>query len=131
MRYIFKFISIIIIATVIFINYLFAGVSLMEGYNLYSPYIDTELAPNFTIKKSKQIKIGKSKNDVIKILGNPLSKSKSYKGYLMYSYTSNGLLHKTKKHNSSSICDFAWFGFDIFFDNQNKVIDIQTGWRYN
>lgn len=131
MKYIFKIISIAIIVAVIFINYLFAGVSLMEGYNIFSPYIDTEFAPNFTIEKSKKIRIGQSKDEVIKTLGKPLYAGKSYYGYLTYSYTSDGFLHKTKGHGSSSICDFAWYGFDVVFNNQNKVTEIVNGWRYD
>lgn len=131
MKYFFRILSIIIISGVIWINFVFGAVNLVEGYNLFSPYIDTEFAPNFTIEKSKNIKIGQTKNEVIKLVGNPLYISKSYYGDLMFSYTSDGFFHKKKSHGSSSICDFAWFGYDVVFDKENNVKEIQLGWRYD
>ena len=103
-----------------------------EGYNILSPYIDTEFAPNFTIEKSKKIKVGMPKTEVVKILGNPLHKSKTYYGnQQQFDYTNDGLVHRTKNCDYTIICDFAWYGYGVVFNDQDKVTEIVTGWCYD
>jgi len=127
MKFTLKIVSVLIFTSTIFINFKFGGLSLFQGYNIFDPYIDTEFAPDYTPEKFEKIKIGQSKQDVIKTIGVPL-----FYNYedCEYDYTNDGFLEK-KSSKNFSINDFAWYESKVIFGKDEKVVEIHKGWKYD
>jgi outer membrane protein assembly factor BamE (lipoprotein component of BamABCDE complex) len=120
----------IIAAILLFASVLYAfftGASLsIEGKNIFSPYIDTQFAPQYSPEKFELIKIGQTIEEVEEILGQPLNKYRDSSNIAEYWYTNDGKLYSSKKSG-----DFAWYRSVIYFDNEGKVINIDKGWNYD
>src|SRR5690554_7851840 len=72
MRLLYKILTLGLLITTTVIVFMFGGVSLMEGYNIFDPYIDTEFAENYTPKKFDLITVNFTKEEVINTVGKPL-----------------------------------------------------------
>ena len=118
--------SVLLFLSVIITFFMGAGLTI-EGMNIFSPYIDTEFAPEYTPEKFELIKPGQSVKEVEALLGLPLSKDiDSADHQTDYFYTNDGKLYQNKKEG-----DFAWYRSAIYFNNQGKVADIDKGWSFD
>ena len=111
--------------------FLFGGISMMEGKNLIFPYIDTEFASNYSPEKFDLITEDFSYNEVIQLVGKPLSEKKdSFGNIIEVNYTNDG---KTTYKNNPFVLvgDFAWYRSYIRFDSNGKIIEINSGWSYD
>ena len=98
-----------------------------EGINIFSPYIDTRFAIQYSPEKFELIKLGQSIKDVEAIVGKPLQITiDSTTQETKYSYTMDSKLHFNKKNG-----DFAWYRSVVYFNEAGKVIDIHKHWAYD
>ena len=86
-------------------------ISFMEDYFYFSPYADTYVSKDFTEEKFNKIRVGYSEDEVLQIIGEPLSVTQNN----LWHYTADG---KCKKD------DFAWMEYGIQFDNNGKVLKV-------
>lgn len=108
-------------------TFLIGGALTVESKNIFFPYIDTQFASQYSPEKFELIKIGQTLEEVEKIIGQPLQKNiDSKNGRAEYLYTNDGKLLSIKKSG-----DFAWYRSIIYFDEQDKVINIDKGWSYD
>lgn len=133
MKKILKILSLLVLFPCVILTFLNGSISLIEGKNLFSPYIDTEFATDFKPEKMELVKINQTQKEVIKILGEPLRKEiDSINNKIMFLYSVDGkLLHKADKMNTNDYDDFAWLQCVIIFNDKNKVEKINTGWTYD
>jgi hypothetical protein len=82
-----------------------------ENYFTFYPLIDTNLASGFSQAKFDTIQPGMDKNEVLKILGEPLG---NYKLSSDWSYSSDG--------KCGWLCDLAWISYKLHFNDEGKVI---------
>lgn len=131
MRTLYKILTLALLFPTIYIVFMVGGFSLIEGYNIFKPYIDTEFAENYTPQKFDKISINFTKEEVLKTVGQPLFIYKdTLTNGIQYTYTSDGYLKK-KTNKSYDISDFAWYRSNIYFDSTGKIIKIDKGWSYD
>ena len=131
MRTLYKTLSLALLFFTVYNVFMLGGFSLMEGYNIFEPYIDTEFAENYTPQKFDKITINFTKEEVLKTVGQPLSIYKdTLSNEIQYTYTNDGYL-KRKSYKSYDISDFAWYRSDIYFDSSGKITKIDKGWSYD
>lgn len=121
----------VIAAILLFASVLYAfftGASLsIEGKNIFSPYIDTQFAPQYSPEKFELIKVGQTLKEVEKIIGQPLQKSVDSANHRTeYWYTLDGKLSVNNKDG-----DFAWYVSIVKFDNKEVVVNIIKQWGYD
>ena len=132
---IFKIISILGLAYLIYSTFLIGKFSLGEGKHLFNPYIDTEFSKKYSPNKFDKITIGMSESEIVNILGEPLYKGNGYIDTLNvnYHYTGDGKLLKndndTWKNNHYN--DFAWYQSVLEIDKKRKVFAIHKGWCHD
>lgn len=127
MRIFHKILASILLFVSVFMTFLIGGALTIEGKNIFFPYIDTQFASQYSPEKFELIKIGQTLEEVEKIIGQPLQKNiDSKNGRAEYLYTNDGKLLVIKKSG-----DFAWYRSIIYFDEQDKVINIDKGWSYD
>ncbi|HLP90977.1 MAG TPA: hypothetical protein VK184_20630 [Nostocaceae cyanobacterium] len=83
-----------------------------ESEFFLNPLIDTQLPPGFTLKKFEQIQPGMTKAQVLKILP-PAMEIYTSNNHIVWGYGEDG---------AAPFGDFAWFRFEIEFDQQEKVL---------
>lgn len=84
-----------------------------ESYFPLYPLIDTRLPQGFSEQKFKQITPGMSKAEVAAVLpGSPESSSTQWKESYWF-YGNDGGCH--------GLCDLAWIGFEVHFDEAGNV----------
>jgi len=131
MKVFYKILTIILLLPTIYFLFILGSIQLMEGYNLFNPYIDTEFAENYTPQKFNSINKDFSKEEVINTIGQPLFIWKdSIRNEIEFSYTNDGLLVR-EKGRKYPINDFAWYRSIIYFDSIGKIIRIEEGWTYD
>jgi hypothetical protein len=104
-----------LVVTIGFLS-LFSGVLChSEQYFPFYPSIDTVYSKNFDEKKFQGITPGASKDEVLSLLGEPLSKFKQYPedSLEVWEYSSDGACN--------GWCDFAWLGRAVTFGPDGKV----------
>lgn len=127
MRIFHKILASILLFVSVFMTFLIGGALTIESKNIFFPYIDTQFASQYSPEKFELIKIGQTLGEVEKIIGQPLQKNiDSKNGRAEYLYTNDGKLLVIKKSG-----DFAWYRSIIYFDEQDKVINIDKGWSYD
>jgi outer membrane protein assembly factor BamE (lipoprotein component of BamABCDE complex) len=129
MKLLYKILSLIIIAPILILVFNIGAVSLIEGYNVFSPYIDTEFAENYTPEKFDLIQMDLNKEDVLKILGEPLQKN-TWKNETVFHYTLDAFLSRRSDYKYL-IRDFAWYRSNIYFNTDGEITKIDKGWTYN
>ncbi len=123
----YKILSSILLFVTVLITFLIGAGLTIEGINIFSPFIDTQLAPNYSPEKFDLIKLGQSVKEVETVLGKPLYHHvDSLNNKFEYDYTNDGKLRSNKKSG-----DFAWYRSSIYFDEAGKVIDIDKGWSFD
>ena len=131
MRALYKTLSLALLFFTVYIVFMFGGFSLIEGYNIFEPYIDTEFAENYTPQKFDKITTNFTKEEVLKTVGQPLFINKdNLSNGIQYTYTNDGYL-KRKSNKSYAISDFAWYRSYIYFDSTGKILKIDKGWSYD
>lgn len=123
-----KYILITIGAVVILFNTLL-GVG--QRNNFY-PYVSTEFKKDFDKQIYwKEIKEGQTKEEVVTLLGEPLSfdtlssnycDNIKYRHYFRMSYS---------KEYYNEYLSFAWCAFDIYLDENFKVVNKEEHWWYD
>ncbi len=134
MKTINKILSTLITIPVVGLIFIIGQMSLMEGYNVFVPYIDTEFAQNYSPELFDKITYDINIDSVVSIVGQPLSKRQdTVDGYvrLRYTYTNDGFFGRSEKSERYSIGDFAWYRSKILFDNQGRIVHIDKGWSYD
>lgn len=129
MKHLYKILSLIIIAPILSLVFIIGAGSLIEGYNVFSPYIDTEFAENYTPEKFDLIQMDLNKEEVLKILGEPLKKN-TWKNETVFYYTLDAFLSRGSDYKYL-IRDFAWYRSVIYFNKQGKITRIDKGWSYD
>ena len=129
MRLLYKILTLGLLITTTVIVFMFGGVSLMEGYNIFDPYIDTEFAENYTPKKFDLITVNFTKEEVINTVGKPLF-TDTVSNQTEFIYTNDGFLIQ-KSNREYDINDYAWYRSSIYFDLNGKIIRIDKGWSYD
>jgi len=106
---------------------------LIEGKYLWNKYIDTQFAKDYSPEKFELIKVGMELNEVVNIIGEPLTKYNGDTPTLIrsYSYTENGKLQNSLKERPKWNCDFAWYRSVVNINSEDIVISIDKGWMYN
>ena len=101
----------------------------VEQKNFLFPYIDTHFAKNFSIEKWDVVRVGMSKDTVLKILGSPLLEST----IPLTSYRPNGTALEMHYSGDGAwkYADYAWKSFDLFFDDTNRLIAKSSEWSYD
>jgi len=131
MRLLYKILTLGLLITTTVIVFMFGGVSLMEGYNIFDPYIDTEFAENYTPKKFDLITVNFTKEEVINTVGKPLFIfTDTVSNQTEFIYTNDGFLIQ-KSNREYDINDYAWYRSSIYFDLNGKIIRIDKGWSYD
>ncbi len=128
-----KFISIILLIPMCFFLFTIGQIPLMEGYNVFFPYIDTKFGEGYTPEKFDKIKLNDSKEHVLSTLGNPLFIFKDTINNLpirSYHYTNDGYFMNSNGQ-TNFVNDFAWYRSNLTINNKNKVIYIDYGWSYD
>ena len=123
-----------LILLVIGIMFMFGQSPLMEGYNIFSPYIDTEFAEKYTPELFDKITTKMDSTEVVKIIGHPLWISKdTLNGSIttVFSYTDDGFFRRSGKSRNFLEIDFAWYSSEITFDDEGNVIKISKCWCYD
>lgn len=92
----------------------------IEGYNRFSPWIDTKTTDYFTEEKFDLITVGMDTTEIKDIIGEPLYRQspiwiKSDSISQVWDFTSDG---KFKKG------DFAWFARELYINRKGKVSEI-------
>lgn len=131
MRVFYKILTLILLVPTVYFLFLLGGIPLVEGYNVFSPYIDTEFGENYTPKDFDKITMDFTKNEVLEIVGKPLFISEdSLRNEIEYVYTNDAYLTR-KTNRNYLIRDFAWYRSRVYFDSTGKVIRIDKGWSYD
>jgi len=131
MRALYKTLSLALLFFTAYNVFMLGGFSLMEGYNIFDPYIDTEFAENYTPQKFDKITANFTKEEVVKTVGQPLFINKdTLSNEIQYTYTNDGYL-KRKSNENYAISDFAWYRSNIYFDSTGKILKIDKGWSYD
>lgn len=103
------------------------GALTVEGKNIFSPYIDTQFASQYSPEKFELVKIGQTVDEVGRMIGQPLQKNiDSINNRAEYWYTMDGKLSVNNKDG-----DFAWYRSIIHFDEKKKVVSIDKGWSFD
>jgi len=88
----------------------------------FDPWIDTQVSPGFSDAAFQKIRIGMSQDEVVTLLGQPLSKiSKKRSGCIEWWFTRDG---KCKWG------DFAWMARSVMLSNQT-VVEIHSMTHYD
>ena len=131
MRVLYKILTLGLLIPTIIIVFMFGGVALMEGYNIFDPYIDTEFAENYTPEKFDLINSNFTKEEVLNTIGKPLFIfTDPITKETEFTYTNDGFL-RTKSNREYNINDYAWYRSRVNFDLKGKVISIDKGWSYD
>jgi hypothetical protein len=84
--------------------------------------------------RQAEIKKGMDREEVIKLVGNPLSKWNDTLANgspsVDFHYTNDGGIKK-KKLKYSLITDAAWFRSYVIFNEEGKVVELNYGWSYD
>lgn len=106
--------------------------ALGEGYNLFNPLADTELARDYTPEKYKTLKTGMHMKEIQSIIGEPLySRFDTTTKILTHCYTKNGYLMKKKDKKFSLVRDQAWFGSSVEYDKDSVVVNLYSTWYFD
>ncbi|MCG8574426.1 MAG: outer membrane protein assembly factor BamE [Flavobacteriales bacterium] len=104
-----------------------------ERYYVFDPYIDTEMAPDYTPEKFDKVQLGMNKSEIIRIIGPPLfSRIDTTEGMIIetFDYTNDGkILHQKMPWYMCN--DYAWYRSTIEFNSDNQAININKGWSYD
>lgn len=104
-----------------------------EQYYVFEPYIDTEMAPDYTPEKFNQIHAGMTKDQVISTVGAPLTMVQDTihnEVVVTYYYTNDGkLFYKDVPWYMAR--DYAWYRSSIELDSNDHVTHIDKGWSYD
>lgn len=131
MKTAFKIFTALLLVPTMCLVFIMGGISLMEGYNIFEPYIDTEFSENYTPEKFDQISLLDSKTTVLQAIGQPLDiHEDTQTKEIQFAYTNDGNL-KRKSPIKHDIADFAWYRSIIIFDSTGKIIRIEKGWSYD
>ena len=129
----YKLISLLFLPAGLIVSLLF-GYSLLgvEQRHLFYPHIDTEFAADFRISNFESIKVGMSQNNVKQILGQPILFGTLSNGYTD-DYIKKDFKYFADYSNDGawSLADFAWEGFEIYYDINKKVISKRRIWYYD
>ena len=96
----------------IYVEFYWGGESLC----IYNPLIDTEYSESFNPYNIPKLKVGMTRDEVVDLVGLPISESNNN-----MDYTGDG---------KCSFGDFAWYDFSIKLEN-GKVVDITSKWVYD
>jgi len=131
MRILYKTLTLALLMTSTFIIFMFGGVSLMEGYNIFDPYIDTEFAENYTPNKFDLLNTDITKQEVLNTIGKPLFIfTDSLSNQTQFNYTNDGFLRRNS-NREYDINDYAWYRSSVYFDGKGKITRIDKGWSYD
>lgn len=133
-RTIHKILSTLVAIPVICLVFIFGQMPLVEGYNVFAPYIDTEFAERYAPESFDEITSDLTMEDVITILGKPLYTFRdTINGQLeiSYHYTNDGYFRRNKKSNRLTVGDFAWYRSRVTFNRDGEIIRIDKGWSYD
>lgn len=127
MKIFYKILASVLLFSSIFMTFMMGAILTSEGINVFSPYIDTQFAPQYSPEKFELIKVGQSIKDVEAIVGKPLRKTMdSTVQETQYWYTMDSKLHFNKKSG-----DFAWYVSIVYFDSDRYVKNIVKQWAYD
>lgn len=105
--------------------WLFGG----EQYYRFDPYIDTQMADDYTPELFDDITVGMTKQEVENIIGLPLFIDSTAINEQIFRYTNDGkLLGKEVPWYMAN--DYAWYGSSIHFKN-DTAINCDSGWYYD
>ena len=90
----------------------------IESYCYVYPSIDTRYAPGFSEGKFAEVHAGMSKEEVVRLLGDPLG-GISARESSRWSYSGDGKCHWA---------DWAWLGRHVVFENEVVVETIARVW---
>lgn len=128
-----KVISFIIASPIFILSFFFGMISNNESIHLLNPYIDTEFAENYTPERFDLIKVGMTKIEVEKIIGNPYTTSYEINTSIITTcgYTQDGRLNRIANEKQIRGGDYAWYRSSIEFGEGDKVKKIDKGWSYD
>lgn len=127
MRVFYKIFASVLLFFSVFMTFMIGAGLAIEGKNIFSPYIDTQFASQYSPEKYELVKIGQTVEEVENIIGQSLKKNiDSINRRVEYWYTMDGKLLQDKKEG-----DFAWYISIVTFDSKGKVILIDKGWAYD
>lgn len=134
MNIFYKLLATVILIPIIGSVFICGTISLNEGKNLFTPYIDTEFASNYSPSKFELITSDLNHDNVISIIGSPIYKdTDTVNGQiqLKLNYTQDAYFLKKNKGKRLLISDFAWYRSIITFDTKGKILKINKGWNYD
>lgn len=131
MKVLFKIVTLVLLLPIMWIVYIMGGVSLIEGYNIFDPYIDTEFAENYTPERFDAIDLDFTKEEVNQTVGQPLSISHdTVRNIVKLNYTNDGHLRRKNNHHYM-VNDYAWYRSTVEFDTAGRIVRIDKGWSYD
>ena len=104
---------------IFFFSILFAFSLFFWGYEslcMYNPLIDTEYSESFNPYNIPKLKVGMTRDEVVDLVGLPISESNNN-----MDYTGDG---------KCSFGDFAWYELYLKLEN-GKVVDITSWWVHD
>ncbi|UQB68299.1 hypothetical protein [Epilithonimonas zeae] len=127
MKVLYKILASVLLFFSVAMTFVMGGALTIEGKNIFSPYIDTQFAPQYLPEKFELIKAEQTIKDVEKILGQPLRKNVDSTNHRTeYWYTMDGKLSVNNKDG-----DFAWYTSVVYFNDKGKVVEVGKGWGYD
>jgi hypothetical protein len=131
MKTVYKISAVILLIPTVCILFILGRISLIEGYNVFEPYIDTEFGENYTPEKFGLINKEFTEEEVLKTVGKPLFIHRdTLTGEIELTYTNDGFLRR-KSNRNYDIGDFAWYHSSIHFDSVGRITRIEKGWSYD
>jgi len=119
-RLLFKILGVVGIAIITFSVFIIGYSVTIEGYNRFSPWIDTKTNDSYSEQNFNMIEPGMDTVQVIGLLGEPFSRqitdwhNDRLKSQYWY-FTSDGKFEKG---------DFAWIGRELYISEDGKVTEI-------
>lgn len=104
--------KIYLLVTTIVILFAFFLYSRSEQTFILNPYIDTVFAKDFTWEKFENVKTGMTKEEVINVIGQPLTKR------VMDYPDPNECWQYSSDSKLYPIADFSWFSVQVCYTNE-------------
>ena len=102
--------------------FVYGGAILMEGYNPLKPDIDTWFSKKYDEEKFNSIFEGMDTTMVIRLIGQPIDKSRYEEPNQYWYFTGDGKAWPD---------DFAWLGRELLIDKNGKVSKVIRSVHYD
>lgn len=127
-----KFFFAAAVILIVSLFFFFGAFSLSEGYNILSPYADTEFAKDYSPEKFKQVKVEMNMKEIYKLSGEPMNIGyDTTRAIIIHTYTQDGYLRRNPARRFSLCGDLAWHGSSVEYNSDSIAVNVYSGWYYD